>query len=140
MDPSEVLNKCFFETSNFKGMIWLKSIDFHSVCEHHMLPISGKVDICYVRDNSVVGISKLARIVEVFARRMQLQERFTAQIATSIQTHLNPKGVGVRVKAVHYCMKMRGVMKNGSTMETTHFTGIFESDRNSKFDFFNNIN
>lgn len=126
--PNEVLQKRFFETSKFEGFIWLKNIEFCSICEHHMLPISGFVDICYVPECSVVGLSKLARLVDVFARRLQLQERMTAQIANSIQEYLSPKGVGVRVKATHYCLKMRGALKSQSEMETVHFTGVFDKN------------
>ena len=125
--PEEVLNKKFFEKPNFSEYIWLKKIEFHSMCEHHMLPISGFVDICYIPRDSVVGLSKLARIVDVFAKRLQLQERLCFQIAESIQENLNPLGVGVRIRAKHYCMLMRGSKKQDSFMETTYFTGVFRN-------------
>lgn len=134
-NPEEILSTRFLETANFQDLVLLRSISFNSMCEHHMLPITGKVDIAYVPDNSVVGISKLARIVDVFARRLQIQEKMTAEIAETIQSQLKPLGVAVKISALHHCMSMRGVNKENSIMETMHYTGVFTKNENYRMDF-----
>ena len=125
-DPKKILEKTFSETSNYQDFVMLKNISFRSHCEHHLAPIIGSISIAYIPNNSVVGISKLARIVDVFAKRLQTQETMTAQIGNSIQQYLNPKGVAVYVSAEHHCMSSRGVNKLHVDMVTTHFLGEFK--------------
>jgi GTP cyclohydrolase I len=127
-DPAILCDKQFHEVGNFKDLILLKNIKFKSFCEHHMLPFQGYVDIAYVPNNSVVGVSKLARIVKIFAARLQIQEKMTANIAESLQNSLSPLGVAIKISAIHSCMTMRGVMQEESVMETMHYTGIFEDN------------
>jgi len=134
-NPAEILQKTFSEVEQYDEMIVLDSIEFESHCEHHMLPIIGKVHIGYIPVNKVVGISKLARIVNVFAKRLQIQEKFTAQIANTIQEVLNPKGVGVVVEAKHHCMTTRGVNKSSANMKTSRMTGLFRSDARTREEF-----
>ena len=128
-DPKNILEKTFSETSNYQEFVMLKDIDFRSHCEHHLAPIIGKVSIAYLPNNCVVGISKLARIVDVFTKRLQTQETMTAEIANSIQLHLKPKGVAIYLSAEHHCMSSRGVKKAHVDMVTTHFTGSFKDDK-----------
>lgn len=135
----EILSTKFYDTSNFQDFIILKDINFNSFCEHHLLPMVGTVDIAYIPDNSVIGISKLARIVEVFARRLQIQEKMTVQIAESLQEYIKPLGVAVRVSASHSCMTLRGVMKNDSVMNTMHYTGVFIEQQKYRHEFLNII-
>ncbi len=123
-----VLNKKFRDISEYNDVVLLKSINFTSTCEHHMLPFSGVVDIAYIPNGEVVGISKLARLVDMFARRLQIQERMTAEIACALQEHLRPRGVAIRVSASHSCMTHRGTQKGGSLMESTHFTGEYRDE------------
>ena len=110
-DPKNILEKTFSETSNYQEFVMLKDIDFRSHCEHHLAPIIGKASIAYLPNECVVGISKLARIVDVFTKRLQTQETMTAEIANSIQLHLKPKGVAIYLSAEHHCMSSRGVKK-----------------------------
>lgn len=126
--PEDVLGTVFEEVSGYKDMVMIKDISFHSHCEHHMVPIIGKAHVGYLPNGSVVGLSKIARVVDMFAHRLQTQESMTAQIAHSIQTILNPLGVAVLIEAEHMCMAMRGIRKQGSTTLTTTFTGAFEHD------------
>ena len=133
---AEILNTKFY-ACNFQDFILLQDIHFYSLCEHHVLPISGKVDIAYIPDNCIIGISKLARIVNVFARRLQIQEKMTVQIAESLQQYLKPLGVAVKVSAVHSCMSMRGVMQDNSVMSTMHYTGIFTEQQKYRYEFLN---
>ncbi|MDG1437207.1 MAG: GTP cyclohydrolase I FolE [Rickettsiaceae bacterium] len=135
----DVLNKRFGDVNKYNDMILLKSISFTSVCEHHMLPFSGTVDIAYIPNGSVVGLSKLARLVEAYARRLQIQERMTSDIAETLQEHLNPIGVAVKVSATHSCMAIRGATKPGSVMETTHFTGVYNTDHQKRQEFLSTI-
>lgn len=135
-DVREVCAKQFDVEPEINDYVWLKNIQFHSVCEHHMLPIVGFVDICYIPRDKIIGVSKLARIVEVFARQMQVQERITSQIGSTLQENLNPHGVGVRVRAEHFCMSMRGVKKPNCSMETIYTTGIFKQDNFHRREFF----
>ena len=128
-DPKNILKKTFSETSNYQEFVMLKDIDFRSHCEHHLAPIIGKASIAYIPNDCVVGISKLARIVDVFTKRLQTQETMTAEIANSIQLHLKPKGVAIYLSAEHHCMSSRGVKKAHVDMVTTHFTGSFKDDK-----------
>lgn len=134
----EHLSKTFTAENN--EMIVEKDILFHSTCEHHIMPFYGKVHIAYIPDGKVVGISKLARTVEVFARRLQIQEKMTAQIADSIMENLNPRGVMVMVQAEHMCMTMRGIKKPGSRTVTVVTRGEFETNSELKNLFFNMVN
>jgi GTP cyclohydrolase I len=128
IDPASVLHKNFSEVSGYHAPVFLKNIPFHSHCEHHLAPIIGKVHIAYVPNGKVVGISKLARVTEVFALRLQIQERMTAEIADCIQNTLNAKGVAVMVEAEHFCMTTRGVHTHDTNMMTYHLTGIYRDD------------
>jgi len=132
-DPKEVINKALFTSSN-NEMVIVKNIDFYSMCEHHILPIIGKAHVAYIPDGKVVGLSKIPRIVNIYARRLQIQEQLTEQIANAINENLNPKGVGVVVEARHMCMEMRGVEKLSSTT-TSALRGIFKSDTNTRKEF-----
>jgi GTP cyclohydrolase I len=116
-------------------MVVLKDIDFYSLCEHHMVPFLGKCHIAYLPKDHIIGLSKLARIVEVFARRLQVQERMTRQIAFSIEKHLNPHGVAVVVEAMHLCMMMRGVEKQNSIATTSTMLGAFKENQASRMEF-----
>ena len=134
-DPLEFLRRTFREVNNYDEMIVLRDISFESHCEHHMAPIIGRVHIGYLPDRKVVGISKLARVVETFARRLQVQESLTAQIANCIQNVLKPRGVGVVVEGVHQCMTTRGVRKHGVSMITSQLLGHFRSDPRTRAEF-----
>lgn len=132
----ELLDKKFCEVGPANDIILLRSINFSSVCEHHMLPFWGKVDIAYLPQDCVVGISKIARIVDTFARRLQIQERMTASIAEALQTNINPKGVAVKISAYHKCMKARGVLKTEPLMDTVYFTGAFKEQQELRQQFY----
>lgn len=134
--PETFLDRTFAEVGGYDDMILVKDIEFYSHCEHHMVPFHGRVHVAYLPDQSVVGLSKLARVVDVFARRLQTQETMTAQIAEAIQTHLKPKGVAVVVEAEHMCMCMRGVRKQGSSTVTSRFTGSFRDNAEERSRFF----
>ncbi|MBR7653704.1 GTP cyclohydrolase [Brucella anthropi] len=121
--PEDVLGTVFEEVGGYNDLVLVKDISFHSHCEHHMVPIIGKAHVAYLPDHKVVGLSKIARVVDIFARRLQTQESITAQIADSIQRILKPRGVAVMIEAEHMCMAMRGIRKQGSTTITTTFTG-----------------
>ena len=138
-DPIEFLRRTFREVNNYDEMIVLRDISFESHCEHHMAPIIGRVHIGYLPDRKVVGISKLARVVETFARRLQVQESLTAQIANCIQNVLKPRGVGVVVEGVHQCMTTRGVHKHGVSMITSQLLGHFRSDPRTRAEFLSMI-
>ena len=138
-DPKNILEKTFSETSNYNEFVMLKDIDFRSHCEHHLAPIIGKASIAYLPNECVVGISKLARIVDVFTKRLQTQETMTAEIANSIQLHLKPKGVAIYLSAEHHCMSSRGVKKAHVDMVTTHFTGSFKDDKVLQERFFSSL-
>ena len=125
-DPAEELGRTFEEVAGFDDMVVERDIHFHSHCEHHMVPIIGKAHIGYLPDGKVVGLSKLARVVDIFAQRLQTQEAMTAQIAGAIQDTLNPRGVAVMIEAEHMCMAMRGIRKHGATTLTSTFTGAFK--------------
>ena len=138
-DPAEILSKTFEEVEGYKEMISLRDVNFQSFCEHHFAPILGKVHIGYIPNKKVVGLSKLARLIEMFARRLQVQEKMTAEIGNTLQTHLDCLGVGVVVEAEHHCMCSRGVKKQGSVMKTMHFTGVIQSDLERKNEFMRSI-
>ena len=127
-DPVEMLERTFEEVEGYDDMVMLRNIRMESHCEHHMVPILGVAHIAYMPDKRVVGISKLARVLDSFAKRLQTQETLTAQVANCIQTALKPKGVAILMDAQHQCMTTRGVRKPDVSMLTTRFTGIFESD------------
>ncbi len=138
-DPKEILNKALFTTTNDE-MVLVRDIEFYSMCEHHMLPIIGRVHVAYIPDGKVVGLSKIPRVVEVYARRLQIQEQLTEQIADAINDTIKPKGVAVVVHARHMCMEMRGVEKINSTTVSSALRGLFKSDLRTRSEFFNLIN
>jgi GTP cyclohydrolase I len=138
-DPLEFLRRTFHEVDGYDEMVVLRDISFESHCEHHMAPIIGKVHVGYLPDRKVVGISKLARVVETFARRLQVQESLTAQIAHCIQDVLKPRGVGVVIEGVHQCMTTRGVRKAGVSMITSQLLGHFRSDPRTRAEFLSMI-
>ena len=132
-DPMDLVTE--FEGENYDEMIICKHIDFYSTCEHHMLPFFGKAHVGYLPDKKIIGISKLPRIVETFARRLQNQERLTMQIASTIDNLLNPKGVGVVMEAQHLCMMCRGVEKQNAVMTTSSFTKAFRTSEKTRSEF-----
>ncbi len=133
-DPIEILRSAIFR-EEYKQMVLVKDIEIFSVCEHHMLPFVGKAHVAYIPNGYITGLSKIARVVECFARRLQVQERLTLQIRDSIQAALNPTGVAVVIEASHMCMQMRGIEKQGSATTTSAFTGIFLSDPRTREEF-----
>ena len=138
-DPKVVLNEALFESSNDE-MVLIKDIEFYSMCEHHLLPIIGRAHVAYIPDGKVVGLSKIPLMVEVFARRLQIQEQMTEQIADAISETIKPKGVAVVVHARHMCMEMRGVQKINSTTVSSALRGLFKSDQRTRTEFYNIIN
>jgi GTP cyclohydrolase IA len=127
-DPADALSKTFFETSGYDDMVMLRAIPFTSHCEHHIAPFHGVVHVAYLPNSSIVGISKLARVVDIFAKRLQTQETMTAQIAKAIHENLGARGVAVLAEAEHSCMSMRGVLKSNVDTITTQFTGEFKTN------------
>lgn len=127
-DPFEELGRTFEEVAGYDDLVLIRDIPFHSHCEHHMVPIIGKAHVGYLPDGKVVGLSKIARVVDIFAHRLQTQEAMTAQIAGVIQDALTPRGVAVVIEAEHMCMAMRGVRSKGSTTVTTAFRGLYAED------------
>jgi GTP cyclohydrolase I len=125
-DPAEELGRTFEEVAGYDDLVIVRDITFHSHCEHHMVPIIGRAHVGYLPDGKVLGLSKIARVVDIFAHRLQTQEAMTAQIATAIHDALNPRGVAVMIEAEHMCMAMRGIKKQGSTTLTSTFTGAFK--------------
>ena len=138
-DPHDFLNRTFSEVEDYDEMVTLRAIDFESHCEHHIALITGKAYVAYLPDQRVVGISKLARVVDTYARRFQVQEKMTAQIANSIEDVLQPKGVGVVIVARHACMTTRGVHKSGVDMVTSTMTGSFRNNEATRLEFMNTI-
>jgi GTP cyclohydrolase IA len=138
-DPVELLQRTFDEINGYDEIVMLKDIRFESHCEHHMAPIIGKAHIAYLPDHRVIGISKLARLVEVYAKRLQIQEKMTAQIAGTLSDVLQPKGVAVVIEAAHQCMTTRGVHKPGVSMVTSTMLGAFRDDPTTRREFLSMI-
>jgi GTP cyclohydrolase IA len=134
LDVQRVVGNAVFEADT-QNMVMVRDIELYSLCEHHMLPFFGKAHVAYIPDRQIVGLSKLPRIVEVFARRLQVQERLTEQIATAVETVLKPKGVGVVIEAYHLCMMMRGVEKQNSKTITSSLRGVFRDDAKTRDEF-----
>ena len=128
LEAGDVLGRTFEDVSGYEDMVLVRDIDFHSHCEHHMVPIIGKAHVAYVPEGRVLGLSKIARLVDIYGRRLQTQESMTAQIAQAIASLLKPKGVAVMIDAEHMCMSMRGIRSKGSSTVTTFFTGAFAKD------------
>lgn len=133
-----VLNGAIFN-EKYDEMVMVKDIDFYSMCEHHLLPFFGKVHIAYIPDGKIVGLSKIPRVVDIFAQRLQVQERMTQEIADTLDQFLTPRGVGVVVEAYHICMMMRGVQKQNSITTTSAMHGIFKEDARTRTEFLNLI-
>ncbi len=133
MNPEEQLT--FFDSEQYDEMITCRDIDFYSTCEHHMLPFHGKAHIGYIPNEKIVGLSKLPRMVEVFARRLQNQERLTSQITDFLQTALDARGIGVVIEATHLCMQARGVEKQNTIVTTSAFRGLFKKNSNTRSEF-----
>lgn len=133
-DPGEILNSALF-TEEYSEMILVKDIDFFSLCEHHLLPFFGKAHIAYIPSRKILGLSKIVRLLEVFARRLQVQERLTTQVASSLMEAIEPDGVGVVVEAEHLCMRMRGVEKQNSFVTTSAMLGTFRKNSETRQEF-----
>ena len=138
-DPAEILSKVFEEIEGYDEIVLVKNILLESHCEHHMVPIVGKAHVAYLPDKRVVGLSKLARVVDLFAKRLQTQETMTAQIADTIDEVLKPKGVAVVIDAEHQCMSSRGVSKKGTSTITSRMIGVFRDNQKSRMEFMNLI-
>lgn len=136
MDARAVLAKTFSETGGYDGAVLVKCIEFESRCEHHMAPFIGKAHVSYIPNGRIVGLSKIARLVDMYARRLQTQERLTSEITAALQKHLKPKGVAVMLEAEHFCMKVRGVHKDHAVTVTTRFTGAYQKDDDLREEFF----
>jgi GTP cyclohydrolase I len=134
IDPDKILQGALFDVS-YDEMVIVKDIEMFSLCEHHVLPFFGKVHVAYIPNGKVIGLSKIPRIVDVFARRLQVQERLTVQIAETIQRAIQPQGVGVVIEARHLCVMMRGVEKQHSSAVTSHMLGSFRSSENTRKEF-----
>ncbi|QCU00646.1 GTP cyclohydrolase I FolE [Campylobacter hyointestinalis subsp. hyointestinalis] len=139
LNPKDVLNDALFDSSN-NEMVLIKDIEFYSLCEHHLLPIIGRAHVAYIPNGKVVGLSKIPRMVNIYARRLQIQEQMTEQIAIALQEAINPKGVGVVVEARHMCVEMRGVQKINSITTTSALRGIFIKSAETRKEFFDLIN
>tara|TARA_B100000809_G_C15078578_1_gene508788 strand:- start:161 stop:727 length:567 start_codon:yes stop_codon:yes gene_type:complete len=137
-DPAEILKSAMF-SEDYSQMVLVKDIEIYSLCEHHMLPFFGKAHIAYIPNGHIVGLSKIPKIVDVFARRLQVQERLTDEIKDCLQDTLTPKGVAVVIEAQHLCMQMRGVQKQHSSTTTSAFSGIFLKDEKTRSEFMNLI-
>jgi len=133
-DPKEIIQSAMFQ-EDYKQMVLVKDIEIYSMCEHHMIPFIGKAHVAYIPDGKIMGLSKVARVVESFARRLQIQERLTMQIKDAIQDALNPLGVAVVIEAKHLCMAMRGIQKQNSVTTTSDFTGAFLSNLKTREEF-----
>jgi GTP cyclohydrolase I len=134
-DPSEVLSKTFGETDGYDEMVLLKNMRFVSHCEHHMAPIIGKAHVAYIPTDRVVGISKIARLVDIYAKRLQTQERMTSEVCNALERALKPKGIAVIIDSKHQCMTTRGVNKHETTTITSKMTGLFKSDPRTRSEF-----
>jgi len=137
-DPEKLVKSALFEYAG-SNMVIVKDIEFYSLCEHHMLPFYGVVHVGYIPDGKVIGLSKIPRIVDMFSRRLQVQERMTQQIADFLQESLQPQGVGVVVEGKHLCMMMRGIKKQGSSMTTSAMLGVFRTQPSTRMEFLNRI-
>lgn len=138
MQPHEVLNDAVFDVG-YSEMVVVKDIPFHSLCEHHMLPFAGMAAVAYIPDGRVIGLSKIPRVVDMYAKRLQIQERLTQEIADFLMEHLAPKGVGVVVEATHLCASMRGVRKPGMVMTTSAVLGLFRKSDKTRAEFFSHL-
>ena len=138
-DPKAVINQAMF-TEDYQEMVLVKDIDFFSLCEHHLLPFYGRAHVAYLPKHRIVGLSKVARLVEVISRRLQVQERLTTQLATTVMEELDPRGVGVIVRAEHLCMRMRGVEKQNSVVTTSAMLGAFRSNQATREEFITLVN
>jgi GTP cyclohydrolase IA len=134
LNPHEILNDALFEVS-YDEMVIVKDIDFYSLCEHHLLPFFGRIHVAYVPNGRVVGLSKIPRLVEMYARRLQVQERLTKEVATTLEEVLQPKGVAVVAEAIHLCMMMRGVAQQNASAVTSSMRGEFEADPKTRAEF-----
>ena len=135
LDPRKVVNGALFDSEGYDEMVVVKNLEFYSLCEHHLLPFFGEVSVAYFPDKKIIGLSKIPRIVDVFARRLQVQERMTSQIAKALQDILKPKGVAVSASGFHLCMAMRGVEKQGGYTTTSSYLGVFKRERRCREDF-----
>jgi GTP cyclohydrolase IA len=138
IEPDEVLNEAVFEV-DYSEMVLVKDIPFHSLCEHHLLPFAGSVAVAYIPNGRVIGLSKIPRVVDMYARRLQVQERLTQQVADFLMERLAPKGVGVVVEATHLCASMRGIRKPGMVMTTSAVLGIFRRSEKTRAEFFSHL-
>lgn len=138
-NPKEILNDALFESGSTE-MVVVRDIEFYSMCEHHILPFFGRVHVAYIPNGKVVGLSKIPRVVDIFARRLQIQEKLTEQIADALMETINPKGVGVVISARHMCMEMRGVEKMHSSTTTSALRGIFMKEAKTREEFYSIIN
>jgi GTP cyclohydrolase IA len=138
-DPKDAINGALFSEAEYQEMILCKDLDFYSLCEHHMLPFFGKAHVAYLPSKRIVGLSKLARMVEIYARRLQVQERLTRQIAQTIMSEIDPLGVAVVLEAEHMCMRMRGVEKQNSVVMTSTMLGVFRKNHDTRIEFMNLI-
>ncbi len=139
-DPKEVINGAVFTEEDYSEMIVVKDIDFFSMCEHHILPFFGRANVAYIPDKQIVGISKIARLVDVYAQRLQVQERITTQVANTLMEELKPLGVGVIITAEHLCMRMRGVEKQNSIVTTSATLGAFRTHQETREEFITLVN
>ncbi len=138
LQPADVLNEAVFEV-DYSEMVVVKNIPFHSLCEHHLLPFAGTAAVAYIPDGRVIGLSKIPRVVDMYARRLQIQERLTQQVADFLMEQLAPKGVGVVVEATHLCASMRGVRKPGMVMTTSALLGLFRASDKTRAEFFSHL-
>ena len=138
IDPDKLVNGALFDVA-YEEMVIVRDIEFYSMCEHHMLPFIGRAHVAYIPNGKVIGLSKIPRIVDMFGRRLQVQERMTRQIANFINVLLNPKGVAVVIEALHMCSMMRGVRKHDARMTTSTMMGAFQSDQTTRMEFLDNI-
>jgi len=134
-DPKTAINGALFSEQDYQEMILCKDLDFYSLCEHHLLPFMGKAHVAYLPNRKIVGISKLARMVEIYARRLQVQERLTTQIAQTLMSEIDPLGVAVVLEAEHMCMRMRGVEKQNSYVTTSAMLGVFRTNHETRHEF-----
>ncbi len=135
LNAGDILAKTFSETGGYDGAVLVKHIEFESRCEHHLAPFLGKAHVSYIPNGKIVGLSKIARLVDMYARRLQTQERLTAEITAALQKHLKPKGIAVMLEAEHFCMKVRGVHKDHAVTVTSMFTGAYEKDDDLREEF-----